>query len=109
MLISKMKTYLSDKMPPPPKKKLKLKKWKIMGLSKIRIPFFNLKFFKGHFVTRTSLFFWIQHKILDFLIPYMTYFKKKNISPLRKAVFQVLQHKNQKKIETPQNKEKCLF
>jgi hypothetical protein len=24
------------------------------------------------------LHFWNQHKILDFLIPYMTYFKKKN-------------------------------
>ncbi len=76
-----------------------------MGLGKIRKLFFNFNFLKGHFVTRTSLFFWIQHKILDFFIPYMTYFKKKNISPLRKAVFQVLRHKNQKKkIETPQNK-----
>jgi hypothetical protein len=32
----------------------------------------------GHFVTKVSLHFWYQHKILDFLIPYMTYFKKKN-------------------------------
>jgi hypothetical protein len=41
MLISKMLTYLSDKMPP---KKLKLKKEK-MGLSKIRKQFFYFNFF----------------------------------------------------------------
>ncbi len=38
----------------------------------------------------------------------MTYFKKKN-SPLRRAEFKIYQHKNLKKIETPKNKEKCLF
>jgi hypothetical protein len=48
MLISKMKTYLNDKMPP---KKLKLKKITKMGLSKIRKPFFNFNFLGGHFVT----------------------------------------------------------
>ncbi len=42
------------------------------------------------------------------LIPYMTYFKKKN-SPLRRTIFQILQNKNQKRMETPQHKEKCLF
>ncbi len=105
MLISKMQTCLSDKMPP---KKVKIKKRKKMGLSKIRKQFFIYNFFGGHCVTKTSLLFWNQHKILDFLIPYMTYFKKKN-SPLRRAFFQILQHKNLKKIETPLNKESCLF
>ncbi len=80
-----------------------------MGLSKFRKQFFNFNFFGGHFVTKTSLLFLNQFKILDFLIPYMTYFKKKKISPLRIADFKIYQHKSQKKIETPQNKEKCLF
>jgi hypothetical protein len=65
-----------------------------MGLSKSRKQFFNFNFFGGHFVTNVSLHFLNQHKILDFFIPYMTYFKKK-CSPLRKANFK--------------NKEKCLF
>ncbi len=39
---------------------------------------FNFNFFWGHFVTKVSLHFWNQHKIFNFLIPYMTYFKKKN-------------------------------
>ncbi len=38
----------------------------------------------------------------------MTFFKTK-IAPLRRADFKIYQYKNQKKIETPQNKEKCLF
>jgi hypothetical protein len=54
MLISKMQTCLSDKMPP---KKVKIKKRKKMGLSKFRIQFFNFNFFGGHFVTKTSLLF----------------------------------------------------
>jgi hypothetical protein len=48
-----------------------------MGLSKFRKQFFNFNFFWGHFVTKKSLLFCNQHKILDFLIPYMNYFKKK--------------------------------
>jgi hypothetical protein len=43
MLISKMHTYLSDKMPP---KTVKIKKKK-MGLSYIRKQFFNFNFFRG--------------------------------------------------------------
>ncbi len=70
-----MQTYLSDKMPP---QKVIIKKRKKMGLGKIRKQFFNYNFFGGHFVTKTSLLFWNQHKIPDFLIPYMTYYKKKN-------------------------------
>jgi hypothetical protein len=52
MLISKMQTYLSDKMLP---KKVKNKKRKKMGLGKFRIQFFNFNFLGGHFVTKTSL------------------------------------------------------
>jgi hypothetical protein len=54
MLISKMLTYLCEKMPP---QKVKIKKLKKMGFSKIRKQFFNFKFFGGHFVTKTSLLF----------------------------------------------------
>jgi hypothetical protein len=54
ILISKMQTYLCDKMPP---KKVKIKKRKKMGLSKFRIPFFNFNFLGGHFVTKTSFLF----------------------------------------------------
>ncbi len=54
MLISKMRTYLREKMPP---KKVKIKKQKKMGLGKFRKQFFNFNFFWGHFVTKTSLLF----------------------------------------------------
>jgi hypothetical protein len=54
MLVSKMQTYLSDKMPP---QKVIIKKRKKMGLGKIRKQFFNYNFFGGHFVTKTSLLF----------------------------------------------------
>jgi hypothetical protein len=54
MLISKMQTCLSDKMPP---KKVKIKKRKKKGLSKIRKRFFYYNFCWGHFVTQTSLLF----------------------------------------------------
>jgi hypothetical protein len=54
MLISKMQTYLSDKIPP---KKVKIKKRKKMGLSKFRKQFFSFKFLGGHFDTKTSLLF----------------------------------------------------
>jgi hypothetical protein len=53
MLISKMQTYLSNKMP---SKKVKVKNEK-MGLSKILKQFFNFNFLGGHFVTETSLLF----------------------------------------------------
>jgi hypothetical protein len=54
MLISKMQTYLCDKMPP---QKVMIEKRKKMGLNKIRKQFFNYNFFGGHFVTKTSLLF----------------------------------------------------
>jgi hypothetical protein len=51
-----------------------------MGLSKFRKQFFYFNFFGGHFVTKTSFLFCNQFKILNFLIPCMTYFKKKNFT-----------------------------
>ncbi len=62
-----------------------------MGLSKIRKQFFNFNFFWGHSVTKTSLLFWNQHKILNFLIPYMIYFNKKKFhlseGPILKFIY----------------------
>jgi hypothetical protein len=52
MLISKMQTYLSDKMLP---KIVKIKKRQKMGLCKFRKQFFNFNFFWGHFVIKTSV------------------------------------------------------
>jgi hypothetical protein len=74
-LISKKQTCLNDKMP---LKKVKIKNCFLNLLSPIFL-FFNFYFFWGHFVTKVSLYFLNQHKILDFLMPYMTYFKKKNV------------------------------
>jgi hypothetical protein len=73
-LISKKQTCLSDKKPP---KKVKNKKLFSKFTKSPFLSFFNFNFFGGHFVTKVSLNFLNQHKILDFLIPYMTYFKKK--------------------------------
>jgi hypothetical protein len=75
MLNSKKQTCLGDKMPP---KKVKIKKLFSNFAKSHFFSFFNFNFFWGHFVTKTSLLFRNQHKIIDFLIPYMTYFKKKN-------------------------------
>jgi hypothetical protein len=58
-------------------KKLKLKNCFLNLLSSIFFSCFNFNFFWRHFVTKVSLHFLNQHKILDFVIPYMTYFKKK--------------------------------
>jgi hypothetical protein len=68
-----------------------------MGLSKIRKRFFNFTFFfggGGAFYRYEKFAFLNQHKILDFFIPYVTYFKKKKTSPPRRAVFQIFQHKS---------------
>jgi hypothetical protein len=46
MLISKMQTYLCDKMPP---QKVKIKKRQKTGLSKFRKQFFDFNFFWGTF------------------------------------------------------------
>ncbi len=74
ILISNKQTCLSDKMPP---KKLKFKKM-FSNFAKSHFLFFNLNFFGGYFITKVSLYFWNQHKILDCLIPNMTYFKEKS-------------------------------
>jgi hypothetical protein len=58
-------------------KKLKLKNKKKWYLAKFENRFFILTFFWG-ILSQRQVAFLIQHKILDFLIPYMTYFKKKN-------------------------------
>jgi hypothetical protein len=66
-------------MPPPPKKKkLKLKKL-FSNVAKSHFFVFNFYCFRGHFVTKVSVHLGNQNKILDFLIPYMTYLKKKNV------------------------------
>jgi hypothetical protein len=63
MLISKMQTYLSDKMPP---KKVKIKKRKVIGLSKYRIQFFNFTFFGGILSLRQVCFFELSFKFSIF-------------------------------------------
>ncbi len=60
-----------------PPKKVKLKKLFSKFAKSHSFSFFNFNFFWGYFVTKVSLLFWNQHKILDFFILYMTYFKKK--------------------------------
>jgi hypothetical protein len=54
-----MQTYLSDKMPPPPKKKGKIKKLKKWDLTKLENSYIIIPFFGGggHYVTKTSLLF----------------------------------------------------
>ncbi len=89
-----MQTYLSDKMP---SKKVKIIKRKKMGLRKFRKQFFNFNFFGGHFVTKTSLLFWNHFKILDFLIPYMTYFKKKNFHLSEEPILKFINTKMEKR------------
>jgi hypothetical protein len=94
-----MLTYLSDKMPP---KKGKIKK------QKIRKQFFIITFLGGILSLRQVCFFEISIKFSIFWYTKWPISRKK-ISHFRRADFKINQHKNQKKIETPQNKEKCLF
>ncbi len=54
MLISKMQTYLSDKMPP---KKVEIKKRKKWDLANLEFSFLILTFFGGLFITKTSFLF----------------------------------------------------
>ncbi len=89
-----MQTVLSDKLSP---EKDKLKKTFLL--------FYNFNFFGEHFVTKVSLLFLNQHKILNCLITNMTYFKeKKFLLSLPKFDTQ-----KPKKIKTKEIKEKCLF
>ncbi len=105
MLISKMQTYLSDKMSPE-KVNIKIRK---NGTYKIIKPFFNFIFLEGCFLTKTTLLFWNHNKIIDFCETLCDLFQGKKFSALRMADFNIYQHNNQKKIGKPQNKEKCLF
>jgi hypothetical protein len=70
-------------MPPPPKKKVKVIKRKKWDFTKLENRFFNFNFFRRHFVIKRSLHFLNQQKILDFLIPFMTYFKAKTFHHLK--------------------------
>ncbi len=88
-----MLTYLSDKMPPKKVKIKKRKKWDLANLEK----YFNFNFFWGHFVTKTSLLFQNQFKILDFLIPYMTYFKEKNFHLSEEPILKFINTKVEKR------------
>ncbi len=78
-------------------KKLKLKNDKKWDLAKFENRFFILTFFWGHLVTKVSLLFWNQHKILDFLKPYMTYFKKKNFHLSEGSLVKFCDTKTQKR------------
>ncbi len=68
-----------------------------MGLSKFRKQFFNFTFYGGHFVTKTSLPFWNQFKIQDFLIPYVTYFKEKNVHLSEEQILKFINTKIEKR------------
>ncbi len=97
----KKQTCLSDTIPPP-QKKSKIKKPFILLSPKFFFFFFLLSSFAGILSLRYVYIFEIRIKFSIFLISNMTYFKER-------AIFQIFQHKNQKQIETAQNKEKCLF
>ncbi len=94
MLISKKQTCLSDKMPP---KKVFIKKLFSNFAKSHFFSFFNYNFFGGHFVTKVILHFLNQHKILDFLIPYMTYFKKKKIHLSEGPILKFINTKTKKR------------
>jgi hypothetical protein len=58
MLLSKMQTYLSEKMPLPPQKKIVKLKNEKMGLSTIRKHFFNFNLFGAAFCHKDKFAFW---------------------------------------------------
>jgi hypothetical protein len=91
-----------------PLKKLKLKNEKKWDLANLEFRFLILTFLGGILSLRQVCFF---KSVLNspFLDTLYDLFQEKKFSPLRRADFKIYQHKNQKKIETPQNKEKCLF
>ncbi len=66
MLISKMQTYLSDKMPP---KKVKIKKRKKWDLANLEFSFLILTFLGGILSLRQVCFFEISFKFSIFLYP----------------------------------------
>jgi hypothetical protein len=80
-----------------PRKKVKIKKPQKLGLIKIWKQFFNSNFFEGIVSLRQVCFFLNQHKILNFLIPYMTYFKKKNVHLSEGPILKCIHTKTKKK------------
>jgi hypothetical protein len=80
MLISKKQTCLSDKMPPPQKKKLKLKKRFLISLSPIFFVFLILTFLGGILPLMQVCIFDISIKFSIFFIPIMTYYNEKNFT-----------------------------
>ncbi len=78
-----------------------------MGLSKIRKQFFIFNFFGRHLSLRQVCFFETRIKFLIFYILY-DLFQDKKFHLLEGTILNLSTQKP-KKIETPQNKEKCLF
>ncbi len=89
-----MQTYLGDKMPP---KKLKLKKRQKLNLANLKNSFLILTFFGGILSLRQVCFFEISLKILNYLIPYMTYFKKKNFHLSEEPILKFINTKAEKR------------
>jgi hypothetical protein len=108
MLISKKQTCLSDKMPPKkdPNKKLFTNFANSNFFCFIIVTFFGGR---GAFCRWGKFAFLKSAKYSRFFDTPYDLFQGKRFSPLRRAVFQIFWHKNQKKIETPKTKEKCLF
>jgi hypothetical protein len=67
-----------------------------MGLSKIRKQFLNFNFFGGHFVTKTSLLFLNQHKILNFYTLY-DLFQEKNYHLSEGTILKFIHTKTEKR------------
>ncbi len=80
-----------------PLKKVKIKKLNSKFAKSHFFSFFNFNFFWEHFVTKVSLDFWNQHEILDFLIPYMTYFKIKNFHHSEGLILKFINTKAEKR------------
>jgi hypothetical protein len=99
MLISKKQTCLSDKMPPPQKKNLKLKKRFLISLSPIFFVFLILTFLGGILPLMQVCIFDISIKF-SFFIPNITKIKEQTFTS-QNAIFLTFCDKNQKKIEVP--------
>jgi hypothetical protein len=105
MLILKRQTCLSDKML---LKKVNIKKLFSNCAKSNFFSFFIFTFFLGHFVTKTSLHFLNQYKIVDFFYTLYDLFQEKKFH-ISEGLNKMYQHKNQKTVRTTKNKEKCLF
>ena len=91
-----------------PQKKLKLKNDKKWDLANLEFSFLILTFW-GAFCHKDKFAFLKSVLNSRFFDTLYDLFQGKKFSPLRRADFKIYQHKNRKKKETPQNKEKCLF